>query len=156
MVTLCVVHPLQVIECLQRMAFNAWLFQHILFYVAEYAVCIQHNFTTLQEELPPIDVAICMLKQILDRSNISDIEKGGGRTCQKSKLIKIILMKGMPTCEDFVTAIQQKFERTDFVRKMEMHNDDVTRRGNHLYFDYNVVCHIKAAYDISPYLMILE
>lgn len=138
------------------MTFNAWLFHHILFYVAEYAVCIQHSFTTLQNELPPIDFAICMLEQILDRSNISDIDKSGGSTRQKSKLIKIILMKGMPTCKDFVTTIQVQFEREDLVQQMEEHNADVTRRGNHTYFDYNVVCHIKAAYDISAYLMILD
>lgn len=136
MVTMRVAHPLQAFRCLQRKAFNAWLFLNILFYVAEYAVCIQHNFTTLQNELPSIDFAICKLKKILDRSNISDIDKSGGSTRQKSKLIKIILMKGMPTCGDFVTAIKEHFKRTDLVQQMEKHNVDVIRRGNHIYFDY--------------------
>lgn len=116
------------------MAFNAWLFHHILFYVAEYEVMLlQHNFTTLQNELPPVDIATCTLKQILDRSNISDIERSGGSSRQKSKLIKIILMKGKSTCKDFVTAIKEQFKRTDLVQQMEKYNDDVTRRGDHIH-----------------------
>lgn len=108
----------------------------MLFYVAEEAVCIQHNFTTLQTELPSIDLATRMMDHVLDRSNKSDIDRCGGPIRQKSKLIKIILMKGMSTCNDFVTAIDLQLKRKDLVQQMERHNDDVRRRGNHKYFLY--------------------
>lgn len=107
----------------------------MLFYVAEEAVCIQHNFTTLQTELPSIDLATRMMDHVLDRSNKSDIDRCGGPIRQKSKLIKIILMKGKFTCKNFVTAIKEQFERADLVQRMKRHNDDVGGRGNHKYLN---------------------
>lgn len=108
-----------------------------MFHVAQEAVCIQHNFTTLQTELPSIDLATRMLKDMLDRSNISDIDRCGGPIRQKSKLIKIILMKGKLTCENFVKAIKEQFERAPLVQRMERHNDDVGGRGSHTYFFFS-------------------
>lgn len=107
------------------------LFYCILFYVAVDVVCIQHSFTFLQTELPSIDLATRILTDMLNCSNISDIERCGGPIRQKSKLIKIILMKGILTCESFVTAIKEEFKRTDLLQRMERHNDDVGERGNH-------------------------
>lgn len=42
-------------------------------------------------------------------------------------------MKGMLTCRNFVTAIESQLKRTDLVQQMKRHNNDVNRRGNHLY-----------------------
>lgn len=104
--------------------------QHIFFYVAEEAIRIQHNFTTLQEELPGIDFVTHMLKHVLSHSNISDIDRCGGVFRQKSKLIKIVLMKGMSTCEEFLKSIELILKRRDLVQQMKNYSDAVTKRGN--------------------------
>lgn len=123
------------ISCRYFVKHHTLLFHCILFYVAKEAVCIQHNFTTLQTELPSIKLATRMLKNVLDHSNISDIDRCGGPFLQKSKLIKIILMKGVLTCKNFVTAIELQLKRTDLVQQMKRHYDDVRGRGNHKYLN---------------------
>lgn len=96
---------------------------------------IQHNFTILQEELPATDCATVIMKQVLDISNISDIESCNGAFRQKSKLLKILLMKGQHACEKLISAIKYILNREDLVLNMESKSKSVINRGTAMCID---------------------
>lgn len=102
---------------------------HRLF-IAEYALCIQHNFTTLQDELPEADYATTMMEHVLSESNVSDIQHCRGTIRQKSKLLKILISNGQHSCKELFNAIESNLKRTDLIQKMMNKSTDVTRRGN--------------------------
>lgn len=101
-----------------------------MFILAEIAICIQHNFTLLQEELPDIEFSVPLLEHILDPSNISDIEVCFGTICKKSKLLKIILMKGNYACEELFHVLKSVLKREDLIQRMIKKSADIMRRGN--------------------------
>lgn len=90
---------------------------------------IQHSFTILQEELPDADCTAIIMKHVLDFSNISDIDSCNGSFRQKSKLLKIILMKGEPACKKLVDAIRYVLKREDLIQTMESRHNAVLNRG---------------------------
>lgn len=100
------------------------------FILAEIAICIQHNFTLLQEELPDTDYSVPLLEHILDPSNISDIEDCGGTIRKNSKLLKIILLKGNPACTELFHVLKSVFKREDLIQWMIKKSADIKRRGN--------------------------
>lgn len=117
------------------LSFSLFIFNLILggffgFILAEIAICIQHNFTLLQMELPDTDYSVPLLEHILDPSNISDIEVCGGSIRKKSKLLKIILMKGNHACTELFHVLKSVLKREDLIQLMIKKSADITRRGN--------------------------
>lgn len=141
-------------------------------FLAGHAVCIQHNFTTLQEELPKTDHATTLLKNLLDESNVSDIQRCSGTIRQKAKLLKILILKGQDACKQFFDEIKSEtgMDREDLIEKMIKKNTDVISRGNEIfqitnievlnrYDDFNVcvyihmVQHVYDVYDVTLFLL---
>lgn len=119
--------PLLINECVKRNYF----FIHKLF-AAENALCIQHNFTTLQDELPGADAATNMMENVLSESNVSDIESCNGTYRQKSKLLKILILNGQYACQQLFEAIHTSLRREDLIQKMINHSASIIRRGNEM------------------------
>lgn len=100
-------------------------------FVAVCALCIQHNFTLLQEELPYTDdEAIVMIEHIFDECNIADVKCCTGTRRKKSKILKILLMRGESDCEEFFRVVDEDLKRKDLIQKMKKNSDDRIRRGN--------------------------
>lgn len=97
--------------------------------IAKYAMWIQHSFTVLQEELPDSDYVTFLMKRVLDFSNTSDIDSCKGPLRQKSKLLKILLMKGQRACEFLLSAIKDVLKREDMILNMESKSNAVMNRG---------------------------
>lgn len=106
-----------------------YLFIQLLF-VAKDALCIQHNFTTLQDELPGADAATNMMKNVLSESNVSDIKSCIGTYSQTSKLLKILILNGQYACQQLFEAIHTSLKREDLIQKMRNHSEGIIRRGN--------------------------
>lgn len=100
-----------------------------IFILSEDALCIQHNFTTLQDELPGADAATNMMENVLSKSNVSDIERCNGTYRQKSKLLKILILNGQYACQQLFEAIHTSLRREDLVQKMINHSEGIIRRG---------------------------
>lgn len=105
------------------------MFIHRLF-SAEHAVCIQHNFTTLQDELPGADYATAIMENVLSKSNLSDIDSCSGTYRQKSKLLKILILNGQYACQQLMEAIKSNLKRKDLIQKMIKQSEGIIRRGN--------------------------
>lgn len=104
--------------------------------VAEYAVCIQHNFTTLQNELPEVDHATFMMKHVLTESDVSDIQRCS-TILQKSTLLKILILKGDHACKELMVAIKLNLRREDLLPKMIEKSKDLIRGGNEMFLNMN-------------------
>lgn len=102
------------------------------YFVAEYAYCIQLNFTLLLDELP--DSALIIMEHVLDQSNISDIESCSGTRRQKSKLLKILLMKGELACKELFGAVKVDLKREDLIQIMTSRSAEINERGKHYKF----------------------
>lgn len=110
--------------------FNTFVSDHsTCLFVAKYTHCIQHNFILLQMELPETDHATAIMENVLDESNISDIEHCIGNIRQKSKLLKILLMKGNPACMELFRAIEVDLKRNDLITTMEIKSAEKVNRG---------------------------
>lgn len=96
---------------------------------SEDAVCIQHNFTTLQDELHGADYATTMMENVLSESNVSDIESCSGAYRQKSKMLKILILNGQDACKQLFEAIRSSMKREDLIQKMKNHSKDISKRG---------------------------
>lgn len=75
---------------------------------------------------------------MLDESNLSDIQSTTGVRRKKSKLLKIIIMKGTPACEELFKAIEIYLKRRDLIQKMKSRSDEILRRGNVCFINNNV------------------
>lgn len=106
--------------------------------LAEHAVCVQHNFTTLQDELPEADHATTMMENLLDESNLSDIQRCRGTIRQKAKLLKILILKGHDACRQLFNVIRSGLMREDLLQKMINKNTEVIRRGTYLFLITNI------------------
>lgn len=115
---------------------HKYLFIHPLF-VAEDTLCIQHNFTTLQDELPDADAATDMMENVLSEVNVTDIKSCNGSYRQKSKLLKILILNGQFACQELFKAINTSLEREDLTEKMKSHSEGISRRGNKMILIYN-------------------
>lgn len=107
-------------------------------FLAGHAVCIQHNFTTLQEELPETDHATTMMEKLLDESNVSDIQRCTGTIRQKAKLLKILILKVQDACKQLFNVIKSSLKREDLIQKMIRKNTDVISRGNEIFQITNI------------------
>lgn len=101
-----------------------WLF------VANCILCIQHNFTLLQEELPGPDHATAIMEYVLDKSAISEIENCSGKIRQKSKLVKKILEGREYSCRELLRVIEVCLKRSDLITTMEINSAEKLKRGN--------------------------
>lgn len=106
--------------------------------LAEHAVCVQHNFTTLQDELPEADHATTMMENLLDESNLSDIQRCSGTIRQKAKLLKILILKGHDACRQLFNVIRSGLRRGDLIQKMINKNTEVIRRGTDIFMITNI------------------
>lgn len=112
---------------------------NITLLLADHAQCIQHNFTLLQEELPGTDIATVTMERILDKSNISDIECCSGAIRQKSKLLKILLMKGNSACMNLLRVVEVDLKREDLLQTMKKRSANIKERGD-LCFSFISIC----------------
>lgn len=107
-----------------------------------YNICfcsrLRSSYTLLQNELPDIDFATLIIENMLDESNLSDIQSTTGVRRKKSKLLKIIIMKGTPACEELFKAIEIYLKRRDLIQKMKSRSDEILRRGNVCFINNNV------------------
>lgn len=90
---------------------------------------IQRNFTTLLQELPDIELVASILENVLDSSDMVDINSCPGRIRQLAKLLKILMMKGKPACDELLTAIKAYLKREDLIIKMKKNHVAIERRG---------------------------
>lgn len=106
-------------------------------------------------ELPETDHATAIMEHLLDESNISDIEHCIGNIRQKSKLLKILLMKGNPACMELFRAIKVDLKRNDLIKTMKNKSAEKVNRGIILYTlqikktqqnNYLFVWHIKGMF----------
>lgn len=73
------------------------------------------------------------MEHVLNRSNISDIEHCNGKIRQKSKLLKILLMKGCSACKELFRAIEIDLKRKDLITTMEIKTAEKEKRGIRLF-----------------------
>lgn len=81
------------------------------------------------EELPDIDVVVPFLQNILDSSEMRDINSCRGRIRRLSKLLKILMMKGKQACDELLTAIKDVLKRENLIIKMKEKYVAIERRG---------------------------
>lgn len=98
-------------------------------FVVEYRLCIQHNFTTLQIELPDYESVTIMMEHVLSVSDISCIQCCSGSVRQKSKMLKILIMKGEHACKKLFETIEFDLGRKDLTLKMTKKSHDLKMRG---------------------------
>ncbi|XP_078324280.1 uncharacterized protein LOC111123198 isoform X2 [Crassostrea virginica] len=99
---------------------------------SEYVLCIQQNLTLLKEELPDTGDAKLLMEHLygfLDQTNISDIEDQVGATCQKSKLLKILIMKGKLPCKELFRVMEVDLERGNLIEEMKTKSAHLRKRG---------------------------
>lgn len=70
-----------------------------------------------------------MMEHELDKSNISDIESCGGKTRQISKLLKILLMKGTPSCKELLRVITFHLKGEKLIQRLKDISTDKKKRG---------------------------
>lgn len=107
-----------------------------------------------------------MMENLLDESNVSDIQRCSGTIRQKAKLLKILILKGQDACKQLINVIKSGLKREDLVQKMIKKNTDVISRGNEIfqitnikvlnrYDDFNVCIYIHMAqhvYEVPLFL----
>lgn len=100
-------------------------------FVGYCAICIQHNFTFLQEKLPDADCTTAVMDNLFDKTNHYDIDHCEGKIRKKSKLLKILLMKGNPACMDFFKVIEANLDTGNLIPIMKKRSADKTTRGKY-------------------------
>lgn len=70
-----------------------------------------------------------MMEHELDKSNISDIESCGGKTRQISKLLKILLMKGTPSCKELLRVMEFDLKSEKLIQRLKDISTDKKNRG---------------------------
>lgn len=101
-----------------------------LFFVGEPALWIQHNFTLLQEELPYTDdETIVLIEPIFEYPDIADVQRCTGTRRKKSKILKILLLKGETACVEFFRVVEEDLKRKDLLQTMKERSDDRIKRG---------------------------
>lgn len=114
-----------------------------------HSLWIQHNFTLLQEELPYTDdEAIVIIEHIFDDSNIADVQSCTGTRRKKSKILKILLLKGETACVEFFRVVEKDLKRKDLIQKMKKRSDDRIERGDVKFVQCEILvlkdrCHIN-------------
>lgn len=98
-------------------------------FVGECALYIQHSFTLLQKELPDADCTTAVMDHLFDTTNLYDIDHCKGKIRKKSKLLKILLMKGNAACMELFKVIEANLERVDLIQKMKTRLEDIKSRG---------------------------
>lgn len=96
-------------------------------FAAEYAVCIQRSFTTLQTQLQ--EAILTTMRHVLTGSDVSDIDRCSDRFRKISKLMKILISKGHDTCEKLFGAIERIEGRKDLIEDMITKSAYLVRRG---------------------------
>lgn len=99
---------------------------------ANYAVCIQRSFTTLQIELH--EAILPTMKFVLTELDVSDIDRCRNWFRKISKLMKILISKGDRSCEKLFLAIEWTEKRKDLIEKMITRSDYLVRRGKSIMF----------------------
>lgn len=100
-------------------------------FVGECALCIQNSFTLLQKELPNADYTTAVMDHLFDKTNLNDINHCKGKIRKKSKLLKILLMKGSAACMELFNMIDTNLEREDLIKKMKTQSETKSRRSNY-------------------------
>lgn len=100
-------------------------------FVDDCAICIQHNFTFLQKELPDADCTTAVMDHLFDKTNHYDIDHCQGKIRKKSKLLKILLMKGNPACKELLKVVGAKFKREELIPIMKKRSADKNTRGKY-------------------------
>lgn len=119
------------------MLFN---YKTCFFFVGVPALWIQHNFTLLQEELPYTDdETIVLIEPIFENPNIADVQRCTGTRRKKSKILKILLLKGETACVEFFRVVEEDLKRKDLIQKMKERSDDRIRRGNVKFVQYEIL-----------------
>lgn len=70
-----------------------------------------------------------MMEHELDESNISDIESCRGKIRQISKLLKILLMKGTPSCKELLRVMEFDLKKENFIQRLKDNSTDKKNRG---------------------------
>lgn len=116
------------------------LLQDLFCFVGLPALWIQHNFTLLQEELPYTDdEAIVLIEHIFEYFNIADVQRCTGTRRKKSKILKILLLKGETACVEFCRVVEEDLKRKDLIQKMKERSDDRIKRGNVKFVQYEIL-----------------
>lgn len=70
------------------------------------------------------------MDHLFDKTNLYDIDHCMGEIRKKSKLIKILLMKGSAACIELLYMVDTNMEIEDLIQKMKTQSETKSRRGN--------------------------
>lgn len=72
---------------------------------------------------------------LLDQTNKYDIGHCEGEIRQKSKLLKILLLKGKRECMELFKVVGENLKREDLLQTMKERIDYIETRGNYIFFN---------------------
>lgn len=70
------------------------------------------------------------MDHLFDKTNLYDIDHCMEEIRKKSKLMKILLMKGSAACIELLYMIDTNMEIEDLIQKMKTQSETKSRRGN--------------------------
>lgn len=70
----------------------------------------------------------------LDETNVSDIDHFHTAKQQKSKLLKILLMKGKPACKELFRVVDVDLNRGDLIIRMKERSGEIKKRGLYMLY----------------------
>lgn len=70
------------------------------------------------------------MDHLFDATNLYDIDHCGGKIRKKSKLLKILLMKGDAACVELFKVIDKHLGRVDLIQEMNTQREEIILRGN--------------------------
>lgn len=108
------------------------MFEKYILFVAQSALCMQQNFTCLQNELPDSGL-MDYFYECLSTSNISDIDSIPNATRKKSKLLKILIMKGESPCQKLFKIIEEDMKNEKLINTMKKRSEYLKIRGKYCY-----------------------
>lgn len=71
------------------------------------------------------------MEHLFDKTNEYEIDHCPGKIRKKSKLLKIILMKGNHACKELFKVIEAKLEREELIPEIKKRSADKTTRGKY-------------------------
>lgn len=81
-------------------------------------------------ELPNADYVTEVMGHMFDRTNEYDIAHCKGEIRQKSKILKILLLKGNCACMELFKVVGEIMKREDLLQTMKERSDYIKTRGN--------------------------
>ena len=102
-------------------------------FAGEHVLCVRQNFILLLENLSGDKDEIPMIDHMygyLDADNLSDILHQASSRRQKSKLLKILMIKGEEPCFELLNVLENDHRNAKLLSNMEKRCEYMKKRGN--------------------------